>query len=822
MSRRKIFELFGSIVIEGTGANKKAMTELGKDIRAANKTLNQLGRDAVKIGKPLTTVTATVLGLSGAVVKLTSDTAAYADQLLDLEQITGLSTDNLQGLEAVALDAGVEFSGLTDTLAQLTTKIPELQTGTGRASESLHQLGIDAYDSSGNFRDMNELFPEIVNKLQDVEDITKRNSISQGLFGESLKSIAPVLSLSKDRFNELFEGAENLSGFMSKEAIDSANKYRIQLEELKREFAGTFRELSSNFIPVLQQTLLPLINDHIIPAIKTLVNGVISLIDWFGEHPIIADFAGAFAAVLLAAGPLLLTFAKFIPLIKSVFALYKALTAAQITLNAVMAANPIGLIVVGIGLLIAAGVALVKNQEVVKEAFINTWDGIKYHFENIADSISLLFGSLILGILEGVNKVGKFIPGLNKGLASLISTVQSGVDTLAAEITVRKALHKEQELSKKLTKEEEKVIESATAATVKSGEVAEEVAEKKKVATLDELEAKKRAAEDALKFEQDAARKSFDISKKLFNEKAKLEEDSLEKVKRSTAEKLRINEFEKTEAIRIATEEGMETAALEALFQAQADVIKAEAKVKEVEAKEKEKEVAAQERVDTLGLITGFANSINAIWTASLNKRTLELETKAEEDRERIQNSVMSEDEKSAAIAKIDSDLDAKKRVLAKENARREKAATLLGIGLATALAITKALPNVPLSVAVGILGTVQLGIAAATPIALAEGGLIRSDGSGSGVIAEVGEGKEDEIVLPMKTGAAELAKNIFGKMKGGGSDFSSKPRSKATEVHNHYHIGTLIADEFGIKKFAKKVNKYTVAEQQRTGAVSA
>jgi len=237
--------------------------------------------------------------------------------------------------------------------------------------------------------------------------------------------------------------------------------------------------------------------------------------------------------------------------------------------------------------------------------------------------------------------------------------------------------------------------------------------------------------------------------------------------------------------------------------------------VQEVRISDKVKRERVDNVTEVFRTVGMFAGMINQIWQGSLSKRTAEIDEESERRKEAVENSIMSEEEKAEAIATIDQEADAKKRKLQKENAIREKISTLFGIALNTALAVVKALPNIPLSIAVGALGLTQLGIAAATPIPLAEGGLIRSD-PGRGVIAQVGEGKQDEIVLPMKTGAAELANNIFGKMKSFGSDIVQRVAPRPVE--NHYHVGTLIANEFGVKEFAKRVNKYQIAEHQRTG----
>ena len=52
----------------------------------------------------------------------------------------------------------------------------------------------------------------------------------------------------------------------------------------------------------------------------------------------------------------------------------KIVTAAQWLWNAALSANPIGLVVIGIGALIAAGIALYKYWDEVKELFIKVWD----------------------------------------------------------------------------------------------------------------------------------------------------------------------------------------------------------------------------------------------------------------------------------------------------------------------------------------------------------------------------------------------------------------------------------------------------------------
>lgn len=65
----------------------------------------------------------------------------------------------------------------------------------------------------------------------------------------------------------------------------------------------------------------------------------------------------------------------------------------------------------------------------------------------------------------------------------------------------------------------------------------------------------------------------------------------------------------------------------------------------------------------------------------------------------------------------IEKQYDAKRKEIQKKQAIAEKKMALLQIAINTAVGITAALPNIPLSIAVGVLGAVQAGIVASTPI---------------------------------------------------------------------------------------------------------
>lgn len=101
-----------------------------------------------------------------------------------------------------------------------------------------------------------------------------------------------------------------------------------------------------------------------------------------------------------------------------------AATTAQTGLNAAMAANPIGLVVVAITGLVAAGVALYKNWDTVKNTATALWTKVKSVFGGIRDSITGAFDS-------AKSKVSGFFSWLDNKIESvpLLGSLYSGGKT---------------------------------------------------------------------------------------------------------------------------------------------------------------------------------------------------------------------------------------------------------------------------------------------------------------------------------------------------------------------------------------------------------
>ena len=192
----------------------------------------------------------------GAVVKglfnMAKEVGNTADRLLDLEQITGLSTDTLQEYEHVARVAGVNSEFMATSVQGLTQRLARGAEMSAGLRMGINALGIEVMDGAGNLRDLGKVTEEAIDQLAGMEDIAKRNVIGAQLFSGAWKDLAPVLALGKDGIEAAKQEARDLGLVMSKDSLEAANEFRIEMETLNAQWGAAKRDITMLFLPALE------------------------------------------------------------------------------------------------------------------------------------------------------------------------------------------------------------------------------------------------------------------------------------------------------------------------------------------------------------------------------------------------------------------------------------------------------------------------------------------------------------------------------------------------------------------------------------------
>ena len=194
--------------------------------------------------------------------------------------------------------------------------------------------------------------------------------------------------------------------------------------------------------------------------------------------------------------------------------------------------------------------------------------------------------------------------------------------------------------------------------------------------------------------------------------------------------------------------------------EAEIDAIEKVTKADEKSQKERLKNLKKwlQTASQAIGAIGDLASSLYDGQIQKIEEEQEASDEQYDKDVERIQNladsGAISEEEaearKRAAKERTESknaELERQKQELTRKQAIWDKATSVAQAGIATALAITEALPNIPLSIIIGALGAIQVATILATPIpSYAEG--TKDNSSHIGGTALVGDAGKHEVIM--------------------------------------------------------------------------
>jgi len=800
---RQIFSLVGRIKTEGLDTLEKGLKDVDKKLTKTANKIDRFGRNVSKLGVGISKITAPFAAVGVGVFALATKAGQAADRLLDLTEVTGLSTDSLQEMKVVAADAGVDFEGFIGTISKLSNQMPEIIKGTGPAAEAIEALGISVLDSSGNIRDMNVLFPEVLDKLRDVENTTERNAAAQDLFGRSLDNIAPILGMTTKQFEAARQEAHELGVVLGEDALLQANEFRKSLDKLKVQAGAVGLQLGSSFVPILQDTLLPLIKDRIVPAILNFVDKIKSLITWFnnlspGMKDLITD-VGLFAVTF---GPMLIAIGKTIGMVK-------ILTTTFHLLRVAMLANPIGIIITAIVALIAVGVLLYRNWDTVKVQFLKVWDSIVYGVEQAVSYMKSLLIDFVKIWIDSINIVGQYIPGLNKAL-----------DSASAALSRMAEKEKNARYERKLLKDETKALSMMNSDQAKAIEIAKEATEKQ----TESIKKQTKATKEQIK----AAKEQAKAAEKLAEDKAKFEENWTGKLRQEANTRKELLSYEYEQAITEAERLGADKLAIEEYYKVKREQLATEEAQATIEKETEKRRTIAQMGLDAF-------NQFVALGQMQTDNKIAHIDQQLAAEKIAIEHSTMSEEDKAAAIEAIDEAADEKKKVLMIKQAKRDKAAAIFAAIISTGVAIAKTFANlgapvgIVLGAIVGVLGAIQVAMIAAKPLPqLAKGGVVKRQKGGIDVT--VGEGMEDEAILPMKTGLKTIVdgvvsgvKNIFAQIPELPGSFGSSSALAVGAAGGgggavNLNVGVLVADDAGLMNLERTLYKFRIEELLRKG----
>ena len=348
-------------LIDAKNKTKQYEDELKKTAGEANGLSQALQNVSDKAGtvsektKGLSTLAG---GLGIAMIGNAYASAQAADELNTLSRNLGISVEELQKMQYASDLVDVSVDQMAGSMSKLTKQM-------GSNAEIFETLGINIYNADGSMRDATEVWYESLEALSQVENETLRDQLAMELFGKSAMELSGIIDDGGAGLKAYGQEAEDLGLILSQEDVDAANKFNDAIDKLKATAGASFLEMGATLA------------EELTPALEKIVEIASELFSWF------ANLDGSTQAFILTVLGLVAAISPIAGIISTITGMAAALNVAMLPMI-----GTIGGIVVGVGALVAVGVALYKNWDTIKQKAGELWKTLTDKFEAIRSSIS--------------------------------------------------------------------------------------------------------------------------------------------------------------------------------------------------------------------------------------------------------------------------------------------------------------------------------------------------------------------------------------------------------------------------------------------------
>lgn len=264
---------------KGAGSDVKDVGDktqnAGKQAKDAGDGFEKFGNAAKVAAEAAAAAMAAAVAAIGAattaLAKCTLEAAEYADNILTLESVTGLSTETLQEYSYAAELLDVSLETVSGALKKNTKAMSSAASGSGAAFDAYEQLGIAVTDANGELRDSEAVFWEAIDALGKIENETERDALAMSLFGKSATELNPLIEAGSEGFAEYAEEAHEAGAVLSDDTLQAFEEFDDTMQRL-----GGGTKAAKN---ALGTVLLPLLNNLAgegVSLLNEFTNGVLA------------------------------------------------------------------------------------------------------------------------------------------------------------------------------------------------------------------------------------------------------------------------------------------------------------------------------------------------------------------------------------------------------------------------------------------------------------------------------------------------------------------------------------------------------------------
>ena len=393
--------------------------------------------------------------------------------------------------------AGTAFSSI----------ISRLGTNTSHARDTLEKLGVQFFNADGTARDLGLVLTELADKTKNMT-VEQKANIAKTIAGqEAQKGLLAILNQGSGAYKDLQQQLLNCGGTASDMSKNMESGIGGAIRTVQSAIEGFKIKLGQKFEPYLTKALQQIaqfVTEKAVPSIDTFIDKISKMKDWFSKNSEtikdVISVIGVLTTAIIAfkAGAMIQSVVQSFQSAQVALSLFKLQTQGasiaqgllngqltlgqtivglltgkitlaelatglwakgQAVLNAVMSANPIALVVMAIGTLIAIFVVAYNRSETFRNAVNGLWNKIKEFgsnlvdfFKGLPDKIGQWFDSTLTKVKTWatnmvnkaketgknfVNNVVNFVKNLPENIGYLIGFVLGKVARWAVDMATK-------------------------------------------------------------------------------------------------------------------------------------------------------------------------------------------------------------------------------------------------------------------------------------------------------------------------------------------------------------------------------------------------
>lgn len=302
------------------GDNNRALNTAGKEFDKAENEAGEFGDEVKKAGdkaddaggrfkklgrvvKGIGVAMASALAALGAasiaagkaLVDMTVDAAKYADEILTLSTVTGMSTDSLQAYKYAAELVDVSMETLTGSMSRQVKSMSSARDGSKAMSDAYGRLGVSVADSNGELRNAETVYWETIDALGKMTNETERDALAMQIFGKSARELNPLIAKGSEGIAELTDEAKRMGLVMDGDSLTALGNFDDSLQKLKSGIGGAKNMLGMVLLPQLQ-----ILADDGVGLLGNFTSGLQDAGgDWDKISDVIGSTIGGFVSMIL-------------------------------------------------------------------------------------------------------------------------------------------------------------------------------------------------------------------------------------------------------------------------------------------------------------------------------------------------------------------------------------------------------------------------------------------------------------------------------------------------------------------------------------------